>query len=78
MNLVIIGFDNGLSPDRRQATFETNADVSLNEQRGTTLSEMSRPRCVNQTSKYTNINYAVEGHQGDSVARCVGETTPIK
>ena len=40
MNLVIIGFDNDLSPNRRQAIFETNDDLSLNEHRGTNLSEI--------------------------------------
>ena len=40
MNLVIIDFDNGLSPNRRQAIFETNHDLSLNEHRGTNLGEI--------------------------------------
>ena len=40
MNLVSIGFDNRLWPNRRQAIFETNADLSLNEYRGTNLSEI--------------------------------------
>ena len=40
MNWVIIGFENGLSPNRRQAIFETNADLSLNEHRGTNLIEI--------------------------------------
>ena len=35
MNLVIIDVDNGLSPNRRQAIFETNDDLSLNEHRET-------------------------------------------
>ena len=40
MNLVIVGFDNGSSPNRRQAIFETNDDLSLNEHRGTKFSEI--------------------------------------
>ena len=40
MNLVIIGFDNGLSPNRRQSIFETNDDLWLNEHRGTNLNEI--------------------------------------
>ena len=40
MSLVIIGFDNGLSPNRRQSIVETNDDLSLNEHRGTSFSEI--------------------------------------
>ena len=40
-NLIIIGLDNGLSPDRRQAIIWTNAGILLIGPLGTNFSELS-------------------------------------
>ena len=41
MHEVIIGLDSGLSPNRRQAIFQTNDDLLFNGYIGTTLNEIS-------------------------------------